>query len=120
MKNVILTVFLLIFSPPIIFAQTYAEYKVLAEHGDADAQYNLAMCYAKGNGVAKNPYYATAMLKKAAEQGCAEAQYNLAICYANGNGVTQSDNEAIKWLKKAARQNFSEAKQALIYIGESW
>ena len=68
MRSIILVVFLLIYSPLIISAQTYADFKALAENGDADAQYNLGICYAKGRGVASNYCYATEWLKKAAKQ----------------------------------------------------
>ena len=46
-----------------------AETKKAAEQGVAKAQYNLALCYAKGNGVAKDKAEAVKWFRKAAEQG---------------------------------------------------
>ena len=47
------------------------------------AEYNLAVCYASGHGVDKDPAEAVKWFRKAAEQGDPNAQYNLAVCYAH-------------------------------------
>ena len=44
-------------------------YTKSAEQGNADAQYNLAVCYDNGNGVERNLDMAIEYYKKAAEQG---------------------------------------------------
>ena len=46
-----------------------------------EAQYNLGVCYAKGQGVAKDEVEAVKWYRKAAEQNYAEAQYDLGYCY---------------------------------------
>ena len=53
--------------------------KVKAETGDAQAQYNLADCYASGRGVAKDNVEALKWYRKAADGNNAEAQLTLAL-----------------------------------------
>jgi Sel1 repeat len=84
-----------------------------AEQDNAEAQNNLALMYAKGDGVAKNSVEAVKWFTKAAEQGFARAQNNLGVMYDNGEGVTQNSMEAVKWFTKAAEQGFAEAQYNL-------
>ena len=49
-----------------------------AEQGDADAQFNLGLCYSKGEGVAQDKAAAAKWLRKAAEQGHQAAKEKLA------------------------------------------
>ena len=95
------------------FRKTLAE----AERGDDQAQYNLAVMYNNGRGVAQDYKEAVKWFRKAAEQGLAEAQFNLAMIYNNGQGVAQDYKEAVNWFRKAAEQGLAEAqsKLALIY-----
>ena len=66
----------------------FEDTKTQAEKGDAIAQYNLGVCYANGQGVAKDAVEAVKWYRKAAEQNFAEAQCNLGVCYYAGEGVT--------------------------------
>lgn len=93
--------------------ETAASYRAAAECGDAGAQFNLGVCYAKGEGVEKDAAQAAEWIRKAAEQGHAEAQYNLAMFYANGIGVEKDAAQAAFWFRKAADQGLQEAIQAL-------
>ena len=86
------------------------EYKTKAGKGDAEAQFNLAVCYRKGQGVAKDDRKAVKWFVKAAEQNHAEAQLYLGFCYAKGQGVKINYNEVVKWWRNAAEQNHSEAQ----------
>ena len=52
----------------------FIRYCKAAEQGDAQAQYNLGVCYEKGIGVTKNPEEARKWFREAAEQG-----YKLAV-----------------------------------------
>ena len=89
---------------------------LVAEQGDADAQYNLGWCYANGEGVEKDFTQAVAWWHKAAEQGHAVAQYNMGVCY-----YKEKENfQAVYWWRKAARQGNEMAQQALRNIGETW
>ena len=84
-----------------------------AEQGDKDAQYNLAFCYAKGQGVAQDHAEATRWYRKAAEQGDAASQYSLALCYAKGKGIARDDSATIKWLRAAAENGDTNAQTLL-------
>ena len=91
----------------------------LAEQGDAAAQYNLGVMYAKGQGVAKDFAEAMKWYRKSAEQGNARAQINLGYMYAAGRGVAQDYSEAMKWYTKAAEQGNARAQYNLGYMYEN-
>lgn len=84
-----------------------------ANDGDVQAQYELGICYQKGNGVKQDAKQAVFWLQKAAEQNHAEAQYSLACCYLNGRGVKKDRYDASKLLKTAAQQGHYEALKEL-------
>lgn len=65
----------------------YAWLKAGAEHGDAMAQFCLAVCYKHGQGGEKNPQEAVSWFRAAAEQGLSDAINNLGLCYSDGVGV---------------------------------
>ncbi|MEG1553077.1 MAG: sel1 repeat family protein, partial [Kiritimatiellia bacterium] len=52
-------------------------YRKAAAQGYANAQTNLGICYAKGEGVARDEAEAVKWWRKAAEQGVAEAKKEL-------------------------------------------
>lgn len=81
-----------------------------AKDGNADAQYDLAVCYINGNGVEEDEYEAARWFRKAANQGHAEAQNMLGNCLYFGNGVEEDKEEAVKWFKKAAAQDNASAQ----------
>ena len=95
------------------YATALHELRLLAEQGDAKAQFNLGVMYAKGGGVPQNDRQAVFWWRKAAEQGLVEAQYNLGLMYANGKGVPQNDRQAVFWWRKAAEQGYAEAQYNL-------
>lgn len=80
-----------------------------AEQGYADAQFNLGLMYANGEGVEQNMDEAVTLFKKAAEQGHVDAQNNLGALYFTGEGVTRDEEKAIAWFEKAAEQGNEEA-----------
>ena len=80
------------------------------EQGDADAQFNLGLCYYIGEGVDKDLEKAVYWYSKAAEQGRASAQFNLGICYENGEGVDKDLEKAVYWYTKAAEQGDADAQ----------
>ncbi len=71
--------------------------KVLAEQGDAWAQFNLGSRYALGQEVAKDKKEAAKWLQMVAQQGDPVAQYTLGVIYENGQGVAQNERDAIEW-----------------------
>ena len=88
----------------------FAETKAMAEAGDINSQYNLAVMYAEGLGVLRDDKEAIEWYHKSAEQGFAAAQLNLGVMYANGQGVLQDDKEAVEWYRKAAKQGSAVAQ----------
>jgi len=92
------------------------ELRDLAEHGEARAQYDLALLYDKGQGVAQDDKQALHWYRKAAEQGEARAQYNVGLMYAKGQGVQQDDVEAYLWIGLAAAQGEARAPDARAFL----
>ena len=90
-----------------------ADVRAEAEKGDAIAQYNLGICYANGQGVAKDYVEAVKWFRKAAEQNFAQAQFILGGRYGLGEGVAKDEAEAVKWYRKAAELNLAQAQYSL-------
>ena len=84
-------------------------YKKAVQQGSLDAATNIALMYADGIGVAKDPAQAIPWFLKAAEGGDANAQYNLALIYRRGDGIAQDLKESLHWLTAAADQNLLPA-----------
>lgn len=80
------------------YAGAIAEWRPLADRGDADAQFNLGQAYKLGRGVTANPGMAQSWYEKAARQGHEQAQVNVGLLLYNG-GRRQ---EALPWIRKAA------------------
>ncbi len=76
--------------------------KPLAEKGDATAQFNIGVMYAKGQGVQKDDSEAAKWYRKSAEQGDGYAQYSLGMIYKKGVGVAQDYVLAHMWYNLAA------------------
>jgi len=86
----------------------------LATQGNAVAQYNLGVMYARGKGVIQDYQEARKWWQLAAKQGEAAAQYNLGWMYRTGDGVTQDYEEARKWYRLAAEQGYAPLKRKFI------
>jgi TPR repeat protein len=63
------------------YATALREWGILAEQGNAKAQFNLGVMYAKGLGVSQDYKEAAKWFRKSAEQGHENAQYNLGLIY---------------------------------------
>ena len=81
-----------------------AEFRALADQGNATAQYNLGQRYRKGQGVPQDDHEAGKWFRRAADQGMALAQNNLALMYYRGQGVPQDYVLAHMWANLAASQ----------------
>jgi TPR repeat protein len=90
------------------FATALREWTPLAKQGDADAQFNLGLMYANGQGVPQDYKTAVKWYRLAAEQGFADAQYNLGLMYYNGQGVPQDYVRAHMWYNIAASSGKSK------------
>ncbi len=121
-------------------SQKYFYAKRAAERGNAQAQYDLGLMYATGNGVQKNEALALTWFnrasqnnfaqvlkvkevtspskmsqkfifaKEAAKKGNARAQFDLAMMYHKGEGIKRNEKLAFNYFHKAARNNSVEAK----------
>ena len=86
------------------YMEAYKIFHELAEQGDPDSQYNLAILLREGKGIMQNEKEAANWFRRAAEQGLADAQYDLGNLYEFGVGVEQSYENAALWYKKSAEQ----------------
>ena len=86
------------------YATAYKEWLPLAEQGHADAQFNLGLMYAKGEGVPQDDAEAVKWYRLAAEQGEARAQTNLGFMYYKGEGVPENYVRAFAWINLVAAQ----------------
>ncbi len=74
----------------------------LAMQGNPQAQFNLALMYHSGAGVARNEAEAVAWYHKTAENGSSQAQEFLAAGYAEGwFGLPHDAEKAKFWYKKS-------------------
>jgi TPR repeat protein len=78
-----------------------------AKDGNPDAQLEVAVHYAKGDGVAQDYETAANWFRAAADQGVARAQYDLGVLYERGRGVPIDLTQAYNWYRRAAENNFA-------------
>ncbi len=100
------------------YATAPREFRVLAEQGMADAQYNLGIMYGNGHGVQQDYAEAVKWYRKAAEQGHAEAQNNLGLMYGIGQGVQQNYVQAHMWFNLAAAQGGQQAAKNRVLVAK--
>lgn len=87
----------------------------LAYGNDKDAQYGLAVCYANGNGIAKDEGIARQWLLKAADGGHVKAQLLASEWLIKGIGGSKDPEAGVKYCEKAALQDDPEAIAVLGY-----
>lgn len=80
-----------------------------AEKGNAAAQLELGLIYARGQGVPAESAEALKWMRKAAEQGVPRAQSFLGYLYESGKGVTADYGEAYFWYKLASQKPADDA-----------
>ena len=78
---------------------------------DADAQFNLGLMYAAGEGILKDEAEAVRWFRLAAEQGVASAQFNLGLMYAKGEGVLKDSVLAHMWFNIAGANGYARARK---------
>jgi cell division septation protein DedD len=79
-------------------AAAVAQWRPLADKGDADAQYNIGYAYSRGQGVPKDTKIAQSWFEKAAQQGHAPSQIMLGLALFQ-NGERQ---RAMPWIRRGA------------------
>ncbi|RGB28670.1 hypothetical protein C1646_629432, partial [Rhizophagus diaphanus] len=85
----------------------------LAENGDEDVMFNLAICYYNGEGTEKNLEKAFHWYQKAAENGDEEA------IYYNGEGTEKNFEKAFQWYQNAAKNDSKDAMVNLVKCYEN-
>jgi len=94
-------------------AERFAYFKRGADAGDPDAELQVAILYAKGEGVTQDYATAATWFRAAAEQGLPRAQYDLGVLYDRGRGVTADPTQATNWYRKAAEGKYPLAEYNL-------
>lgn len=84
------------------YAKAMAEFKPLAEQGDANAQYYMGFMHHHGYGVKRNEVEASKWFEMAAKRGEWQSQYYLGVIYENGVGIKKDLQAAHMWLSLAA------------------
>lgn len=106
------------------WAEAVRWYRLAAEQGEVQAQYDLALCYDQGKGVAQDKAEATRWYRESAmraKQGYGfkelinveHIQFILGTRYALGEGVAQDAKEAACWFHEAAEQGHMDAQYNL-------
>ncbi len=85
------------------FEAAFAEWKIMADTGQARAQRVIGTMYLNGEGVEANPAEAARYFESSAAQGDIEAAIALGTLYRQGLGVEQDYAKALDWLYKAAQ-----------------
>jgi TPR repeat protein len=84
-----------------------------AAQGDAEAQLQLGLRYAEGDGVIQNDKEAAKWFELAAKQGLSEAQYQYGLALLQGRGVVQDYKAAFSWIEKPAQRGHAKAQYSL-------
>ncbi len=88
---------------PAVSEDTFLEIKKLADTGDINAIYNLANCYFKGTGTAKDKQKAIDLYTIAAKSGHYASMLALITRYTQDKDVQKAWSAALYWYKKAVK-----------------
>jgi len=91
------------------YATAVQGFQILANRGNARAQFFLAEMHLSGNGVKQDDKQALKLARAAAEQGSAEAQYTLGGMYERGRGVPLDVVQAHVWYSLSASSGDEQA-----------
>ena len=94
----------------------FAKAEQAAKRGNPQAEFDLAMMYAKGEGVQKNPRVAFNLFHRAARKGHVDAKYCMAVNFDKGFGVIEQKELARHWYNLAAKAGHRGAKQRLAQL----
>lgn len=92
--------------------------KKMADKGDRNAQFALAVMNYQGSGMMSDLAKSQKLMRMAAEQNHSQAQFNLGIMLANGHGSNVNLVEAFAWLKISADNGYSAATDSVKQLGE--
>jgi len=100
------------------FSQAAALLSPLADLGNPDAQYRMAIMAQNGLGMVRNELLAYKYMKSAAEQDHALAQHGLGFMYMEGECVAKNAEMAAFWFRKAAEQGLAGSQTTLAMMYE--
>jgi hypothetical protein len=100
------------------YATALDEWRPLAKHGDALAQFQLGQLYENGFGVEQDDTEAMKWYLKSAKQGNVDAKFNIGLMYDLGEGVETDYVEAMKWYLKAAELGSIDAMRNIGFLYE--
>lgn len=86
---------------------------VQANHGNAQAQFQIGSMYQYGQGVVEDYSEAFSWYKRAADQAYAPAEYALGSFYQSGAGVATDYVAGLEWYKRAAERGYAPAEYEL-------
>lgn len=92
------------------YERALAEWRPLAQAGDARARAMLGFAYEHGYGVPRDVATAMVLYEQAAAQGLAVVQHDLGTRYFLGEGVPQDRTRAAAWWRRAAEQGLAAAQ----------
>jgi len=99
------------------FARAAGLLSPLADGGDPEAQYRMAIMAQNGLGMTENQLLAFKYMRSAAESGLGFAQHGLGFMYMEGECTAQNSAKAVEWFRKAAEQGLvgSQTTLAMLY-----
>lgn len=103
------------FQDDYVWQERFKKQSVLADQGNADAQYDVGEMFEKGSGVAVDLKKAFVWFDKSATQGHVKAQFKVAYMYYKGQGVDANVNKAFQLMEKPANDGNVRAQ---FYLGQ--
>lgn len=104
------------------YPKAMKEFRALADLGDAEAMYNLAVMYRHGAGNDRGEPEEEEAFKwylSAASNGHGESQFIVGLMYASGTETLKQDHkESNKWFRKAAGHHNKDAEYSLGIVYE--
>lgn len=100
------------------FARATGLLSPLAEAGDPQAQYRMAIMAQNGLGMHENQGMAFRFMKAAAEAGLDVAQHGLGFMYMEGECTDKDPVQAAHWFRQAAEQGLAGSQTTLAMLYE--
>jgi len=98
------------------FARAAGLLSPLAEAGDPQAQYRMAIMAQNGLGMHVNETLAFRYMRAAAEAGLDIAQHGLGFMYLEGECTAQDPVQAVHWFRLAAEQGLAGSQTTLAML----
>jgi TPR repeat protein len=100
------------------FARAAGLLSPLADGGNPEAQYRMAIMAQNGLGMHENRLLAFQYMKAAAEAGMGIAQHGLGFMYMEGECTEKDPQSAVLWFRKAAEQGLAGSQTTLAMMYE--